>query len=364
MIMKTGELQKQCMIKKKYSCLIIGLGNIGMMYDYYQKNKNHLSHVSSIIKSKDFILYGVVDNDKRKINIFLKKYKIKTFKNVNEVDKKKIDLIIISTPSSTHFSVLKKVINRFECKAILCEKPIDLDINKVNQCYKEIKDLNAPIHIGFNRRFDKSNKYLKLARDNGEIGNLEMIVITSRDPSPSTIDYHKSSGGLFRDCTIHDFDLSRFILGNDEIVEISAYASQLVNEDIKKIGDHDTAMILMKSKKGVLIHINNSRRAVYGYDQRVEIFGSKGMLLSNNQTPTSVEKFNETGTFIKEPIYNFFIERYDQAYKAQLDDFVEKIENKQQPSVTFEDGRKALILANTAYKSLENNSSTKVEYEF
>lgn len=339
------------LLKEMINFALLGAGRIGKM------------HANNIVNNPKCNLAFVYDINTESADSVAKFSNSKTVNSPEEaINDKSVDAVLIASATSTHTKYI--ILSAKAGKAILCEKPIDLDINKVNQCYKEIKDLNAPIHIGFNRRFDKSNKYLKLARDNGEIGDLEMIVITSRDPSPSTIDYHKSSGGLFRDCTIHDFDLSRFILGNDEIVEISAFASQLVNEDIKKIGDHDTAMILMKSKKGVLIHINNSRRAVYGYDQRVEIFGSKGMLLSNNQTPTSIEKFNETGTFIKEPIYNFFIERYDQAYKAQIDDFVEKIENKQQPSVTFEDGRKALILANTAYKSLENNSSAKVKYEF
>ena len=120
-----------------------------------------------------------------------------------------------------------------------------------------------------------------------------MIIITSRDPEPPGLEYLKAAGGFFRDTTIHDFDLSRFILGDDPIVEVSAYGSQLISKECKEVGDHDTAMLIMRSQKGVLIHINNSRRAVYGYDQRVEIFGSKGMMISNNQSPSSVEKFDK-----------------------------------------------------------------------
>ena len=146
-----------------------------------------------------------------------------------------------------------------------------------------------------------------------KIGQLELIIISSRDPEPPGIDYLKAAGGFFRDTTIHDFDLSRFILGDDPIVQVSAFASQLIKRRYaKKVGDQDTAMFILKSKNGVLIHINNSRRAVYGYDQRVEIFGSKGMMISNNQSPTSVEKLYQTNIQkLMNPIHYFFIERYD-----------------------------------------------------
>ena len=190
-----------------------------------------------------------------------------------------------------------------------------------------------------------------------------MVVITSRDPAPPSLDYLKDSGGIFRDCTIHDFDLARFILGNDPVVEVSAFGSQMVNDDIKKINDHDTTMCILKSKKGVLVHINNSRRAVYGYDQRVEVFGSKGMSISNNQTPSSVEYFNESETFSKEPILNFFIERYSQAYKDQFKDFVQSIKLNKDTNVTFKDGRNALILANAANESLNKGQNIKINYD-
>mgnify|MGYP001287005730 FL=1 len=248
-------------------------------------------------------------------------------------------------------------------KAVFCEKPIDLDINKVNECYKTIKNFDVPIQIGFNRRFDNSHRKVKLAKDNGEIGNLEMIIITSRDPEPPGIDYLKAAGGFFRDTTIHDFDLSRFVLGDDPIVEVSAYGSQLISQECKEVGDQDTAMFIMRSQKDVLIHINNSRRAVYGYDQRLEILGSKGMMISNNQSPTSVEKFDSKRTYAKDPIHFFFIERYVQAYKDQLNDFVNTLENNNKPTVTFEDGRNALILANAAYESFESGKSVKVNFE-
>ena len=190
-----------------------------------------------------------------------------------------------------------------------------------------------------------------------------MLIITSRDPAPPGIDYLKAAGGFFRDTTIHDFDLARFILGEDPIVQVSAFGSQLVSEDVKKVNDHDTAMFILKSRSGILIHINNSRRAVYGYDQRVEIFGSKGMMISNNQTPTSVQKFSEDSTESRDPIHYFFIERYEQAYRDQFNDFVETIKNNRNPSVSFEDGRNALILANAAYESYNTGKVIDITYD-
>ncbi len=326
---------------------LLGAGRIGKM------------HAQNIISNSKCNLVSVYDVNKDNANIVANLCNAKVEDSPEEaINNQEVQAVFIASTTTTHIKYI--ILSAKAGKPTLCEKPIDLDIDKVNNCYNEIKNLNVPIQIGFNRRFDESHRKLKLAKDKGEIGNLEMIIITSRDPSPSTVEYHKTSGGLFRDCTIHDFDLSRFYLDNDPIVEISAFASNLVSEDLRKIGDYDTAMILMKSKNGVLIHINNSRRSVYGYDQRVEIFGSKGMLISNNQTQTSVEKFNKEGTFVKEPILDFFIERYDQAYKSQLNDFIIKIEENKKPSVTYEDGQSALILANAAYESLEKNTKIKL----
>ena len=326
---------------------LLGAGRIGKM------------HAQNIISNPQCNLVSVYDVNKDNANIVANLCNAKVEDSPEEaINNQEVQAVFIASTTTTHIKYI--ILSAKAGKPTLCEKPIDLDIDKVNNCYNEIKNLNVPIQIGFNRRFDESHRKLKLAKDKGEIGNLEMIIITSRDPSPSTLEYHKTSGGLFRDCTIHDFDLSRFYLDNDPIVEISAFASNLVSEDLRKIGDYDTAMILMKSKNGVLIHINNSRRSVYGYDQRVEIFGSKGMLISNNQTQTSVEKFNKEGTFVKEPILDFFIERYDQAYKSQLNDFINKIREHKKPSVTYEDGQSALILANAAYESLEKNTTIKL----
>ena len=273
----------------------------------------------------------------------------------------KIDAVLIASATPTHTQFI--TMGAKAGKAVFCEKPIDLDINKVNECMAAIKDIDIPLQIGFNRRFDNSHAKVQQARLKKEIGELEMLIITSRDPEPPGLEYLNAAGGFFRDTTIHDFDLSRFILGEDPIVQVSAFGDNLFDENAKQAGDFDTAMFVLKSKAGVLIHINNSRRAVYGYDQRVEVFGSKGMVISNNQTPTSIESFTETSTSSKQPVLHFFIERYAQAYKDQFNHFIECINNNNKPKVTFEDGRSALIIANAAYESHKQKKTIEITYE-
>ena len=273
----------------------------------------------------------------------------------------KIDAILIASATPTHTQFI--TMGAKSGKAVFCEKPIDLDIHKVNECMKEINEINIPLQIGFNRRFDNSHAKVQQARLKKEIGELEMLIITSRDPEPPGLEYLNAAGGFFRDTTIHDFDLSRFILGDDPIIQVTAFGENLFDENAKKADDFDTAMFVLKSREGVLIHINNSRRAVYGYDQRVEAFGSKGMIISNNQTITSVESYTNKITSSKEPILHFFIERYTQAYKDQFNHFIECIKNNIKPRVTFEDGRNALIIANAAYESHKQKKTIEITYE-
>ena len=273
-----------------------------------------------------------------------------------------IEIVYICSATPTHTEYILS--SAKAGKAIFCEKPIDLDINRVNMCKKELEKYNIPLHIGFNRRFDPSHLAANEKKDKGEIGTLEQIIITSRDPSAPSASYLKVSGGMFRDMTIHDFDLARFILKNDPIVEIFATGDRLFSKEAEEAKDIDTSMIIMKSKSGVLCHINNSRHSSYGYDQRVELFGDKGMLISDNQTSTSVKKYSGNNTDSKDRILDFFIERYDIAYKNQLEHFINCIINKKPTSVNFDDGRIALIIANAAYESLETNKSVKINYNF
>ena len=328
---------------------LLGAGRIGKMHakiisDHPEANLTYVYDVNN-----EFALQVAQDNNAKVAN---SPEEAVNHKDVNAI------LIASATPTHTKFLIMANEAN----KPVLCEKPIDLDINKVNECRDKISGSSNLIQIGFNRRFDNSHAKVQQAYVNGEIGTLEKIIITSRDPAPPSLDYLNAAGGFFRDTTIHDFDLSRFILGDDPIIEISAFGDNLFDENTKKANDFDTAMFILKSKLGVLIHINNSRRAVYGYDQRVEIFGSKGMMISNNQTPTSVEKYTENSTTSKDPIYNFFIERYEQAYKDQLNQFILSVNSNSKSKVTFEDGRNALILANAAYESHENKKVVTIDF--
>ena len=265
---------------------LLGLGRIGIM------------HGKNLMRNKAFNLKYVYDINKKLTRKISKLLKSNPIDNPSVAFKdKKLDAVFIASTTSTHIKLIIESV-KYK-KAIFCEKPIDLDINKVNECMENIKGANVPIQIGFNRRFDASHSKAQQARVTKEIGELEMVAITSRDPEPPGIEYLKAAGGFFRDTTIHDFDLTRFILGDDPVVQISAFGAALFDKNSQQVKDLDTAMFILKSKNGVLIHINNSRRAVYGYDQRVEVFGSKGMVISNNQTPTSLERYTGTSTKVR-----------------------------------------------------------------
>ena len=262
-----------------------------------------------------------------------------------------VDAVLIASSTDTHVDLITQ--SAQAGKAIICEKPIDLDIARVNRCWEDIKDCKVPIQLGFNRRYDPSHRAVAEAVRNGEVGQLEMVIITSRDPSPPPAEYIKVSGGLFRDMMIHDFDLARFVLG-EEPVEVFAMASNKVDPMIGQLGDIDTAMVQLATASGVLCHINNSRRAVYGYDQRLEAFGSLGMVRSNNRRATTLTRHTAMSTGNRDPLLNFFIERYQEAYINEINDFIAALEEKRPPAVGFEDGRRALLLADAAYESLRS----------
>ncbi|WP_159711857.1 Gfo/Idh/MocA family protein, partial [Geminicoccus flavidas] len=217
-----------------------------------------------------------------------------------------VDAVLIASSTDTHVDLITRAARAG--KAILCEKPIDLDIARVDACWKEIQLLSPIVQIGFNRRFDPSFQTVRTALLAGEIGRLELLVITSRDPGPPPAAYLKVSGGLFRDMMIHDFDLARFMLG-EEPVAVSAMASVMVDPEIGRLGDIDTAMVTLKAASGTLVHINCSRRAVYGYDQRLEAFGENGMLQVGNRRATTLRRWGKTTTEAQDPLLDFFIER-------------------------------------------------------
>lgn len=261
-----------------------------------------------------------------------------------------VEAVLIASPTPTHVPLIEAAARAG--KAILCEKPIDLDMARVRACAQAIAPFNPKVAIGFNRRFDPSFKALRDRLQAGEIGQLEQLSITSRDPAPPPASYVAASGGLFRDMTIHDFDMARYLAG--DIVEVQAFGANLVEPAIREAGDIDAAMITLRASSGALIHINNSRRCAYGYDQRIEAFGAKGMLQAGNRRATTLELWRAEGTAQQDPVLDFFIERYQEAYAAEIDDFVEAVLADRRPLSGFDDGVEALRLADAALESLKS----------
>jgi len=261
-----------------------------------------------------------------------------------------IDAVIIASPTPTHVDLLTA--SAQAGKAILCEKPIDA-------CAEEIKGLNATVMVGFNRRFDPTFAAVRDRVANGEIGRLEQLLITSRDPAPAPAAYIASSGGLFRDMTIHDFDMARFFLG--EVTEVQATGANLIEPYIAEAGDVDSALVTLRGAGGELCQITNSRRCAFGYDQRIEAFGAAGMLSVGNHTATSVRLSGAAGTETAPPYLNFFLDRYATAYAAELDHLVVCIEQGLTPSPGFADGRAALVLADAATESAKTGRVVRVE---
>ncbi len=261
-----------------------------------------------------------------------------------------VDALLIATATDTHAGYIERAVAAG--KPVLCEKPIDLTLARVNACAAKIAGSPVPIQLGFNRRFDPGHRAARDAMRAGAIGDLHQVIISSRDPAPAPRAYLEASGGIFRDMTIHDFDLARFML-EEEPVEVFATGSRLIEHAMMgELGDYDSAMVVLKTASGKQCHINNSRKAVYGHDQRVELFGSAGMVISDNRMAHGLRRFSPDGTQTGEPYLNFFIERYREAYDAEVGAFVEAIESGVAPEVGFEDGRKALILAEAAVRSV------------
>ncbi|MQX38706.1 inositol 2-dehydrogenase [Sinorhizobium meliloti] len=269
-----------------------------------------------------------------------------------------IDAVIIGTPTDTHVPLTLAALAAG--KAVLCEKPLDLDQNKANAAITEIEKTGRPFMLAFNRRFDPSASEMKRAIEAGEVGDVRQVVITSRDPSPPPADYVRRSGGIFRDMLIHDFDMARWLLGEDP-TEVYAIGSCLVDARIADLNDFDTTMVVMRAPSGKQCHINTCRHASYGHDQRIEVFGSKGMLQNGHVRPHTVNRFTEQATGSQAPLLHFFLERYKQAYELELEAFLETLQSGREMPVTADDGRKALALAEAALRSVKTRSGVAME---
>jgi myo-inositol 2-dehydrogenase/D-chiro-inositol 1-dehydrogenase len=325
-------------MKKEVNVGVIGLGRIG---------KLHLHNI--IAQIPGIKLIGVSDIIENSLQEVSQKYDIPIIKNDYRylLDNKEIDAVVICSSTDTHAKIMIEAAQAG--KDIFCEKPIALDLKEINRALEAVKTEGIKLQIGFNRRFDPSFMKAKEMVQSGKIGKPHIVKITSRDPAPPPIEYIKVSGGIFLDMTVHDFDMIRYLL-DDEVKELMAVGSCLVNPEISKYNDIDTAIITFQYKNGGWGIIDNSRQAVYGYDQRIEVFGSEGCVQVANKKPTEVSLYGKESTTSDKPLY-FFLERYNESYINEMKHFVDCIQNDRNPSVSGYDGKMAAIMGYAAKES-------------
>ncbi|MEJ8309439.1 inositol 2-dehydrogenase [Agrobacterium larrymoorei] len=268
-----------------------------------------------------------------------------------------VDAVLIATPTPSHADLIEAASKAG--KHILCEKPVSLSVDRINQCLDVVEENKSTLMIGFNRRFDPNFATVEKRLRNGDVGEIEIVTIISRDPNPPPASYVKSSGGLFRDMMIHDFDMARYLMG-EEFVVVNALGSALVDKAIGEEGDVDTAAVQMQTASGRIAVITNSRRATYGYDQRIEVHGSTGMLSARNIQNSSVELWNANG-IAGDPVQNFFIERYAQAYANEINTFIDAVDaGNTSPRPSGFDGLQAQKLADAATESWQTGKPVQI----
>jgi myo-inositol 2-dehydrogenase / D-chiro-inositol 1-dehydrogenase len=267
-----------------------------------------------------------------------------------------IDAVAICSSTNTHARIVIEAAQAG--KHIFCEKPIDYDLAKIDDALEAVKKAGVKLQIGFNRRFDSNFRKVHTMVAEGKIGTPHIIRITSRDPAPPPLSYVKVSGGMFLDMTIHDFDMARYLSGS-EVEEVYTAAGVMVDPAIGEAGDVDTALITLRFANGAIGTIDNSRKAVYGYDQRVEVFGSEGMIQAHNNTPDNDVYLNADGAHSAKPLY-FFLERYTESFIAEMKDFVKSIQENSVPLVTGIDGRIPVVMGMAAKKSYLEHRPVKL----
>ncbi len=318
------------------SIALLGAGRIGKV------------HAQAISRDPNAVLSAVTDAFPETANAIAVQYgcAVQTIEDI--AADTSIDAVVICTPTNTHADLIETFARAG--KKIFCEKPIDLSLPRVKACLLVVEQNGAQLMLGFNRRFDPHFAAIKHQVDSGKLGEVEQMTIISRDPGLPPFDYIDVSGGIFRDMMIHDFDMARFLLG-EEIASVQATASVLVDPRVADHGDYDTATVLMTTPSGKQCTITNSRRATYGYDQRIEVFGSQGSCSAENQRPVSIEVATADG-FTRPPLHDFFMTRYTDAYAAEIAAFVASIRGQSAPSPSGHDGMQALVLAEAALKSV------------
>jgi len=274
------------------------------------------------------------------------------------LDRSDVAAVLVVTSSNTHVDFIVKAVQAG--KAVMCEKPLAPNLSEAQRCINVLGTLAGSVFLAFNRRFDPGHAELKKAIDQGEIGSLEQLTITSRDPAPPPLDYIPNSGGLFRDMMIHDFDMARWILG-EEPISIYSCGSCLVDPQIGKLGDIDTACVTMVTQSGRQAVILNSRRAVYGYDQRIEAFGSAGMVVSDNPRATGVKRYSSASFGAPDRLFSFYMDRYGDSYRREIETFLRGAAAGTQPPVNAIDGLRTAYLAEAAGASLRHGRAIELK---
>lgn len=332
---------------KQLNIGIIGAGRIG---------KVHMQSITYNVPTAKVL--GITDVFKDGLQELADKYGIeKVYEDYKEMlADKDIDAVLVCSSTDTHADISIEAAKAG--KHVFCEKPVDLTPEKVKAVIDAVAEAGVKLQVGFNRRFDHNFAHVRSLINEGKVGNLELIKITSRDPEPPPAEYAAVSGGMFLDMTIHDFDMARFLAGSD-VTEVYASATCLVDPAIGEAGDVDTAIINLKFENGALGVIDNSRRAAYGYDQRIEVFGSLGAAMASNDTPTNVTVMNGDGVTTDKPLY-FFLERYMQSFRDEMVQFVDAVLNDKPTPTTGLDGLNSILVALAAKKSVKEGRPVKI----
>ncbi|MES5045974.1 inositol 2-dehydrogenase [Rhizobium nepotum] len=323
---------------------LLGAGRIGTV------------HAKAITTNPGSALIAVSDVNKDAAAKLAAQYDAEARSSSDIINDATIDAVLIATSTDTHSDLIEAATRAG--KAVLCEKPVDLSLERARACQVVAAASGKPVMIGFNRRFDPNFVALKAAADRGDIGKTELLSITSFDPAPPPVSYIKVSGGLFRDMMIHDFDMACWIFGGAPET-VTAIGSSIVDPDIGAAGDIDTAAVTLKFSDGRIAVIKNSRRAVYGYDQRLELLGSEGLLSAGNILENTVTRSTKDGVTGAKPEY-FFLERYMRAYSIEWNAFVEAITSGSALPVSLDDGVNALALAEAATRSLKTGQTVRL----
>ncbi len=323
---------------------LLGAGRIGR------------THARSIADAEGARLVAVADLDAAAAALVVGMTGARIASAEGVLDDPAIEGVLITTPTDLHAELIEKAAE--SGKAIFCEKPIDLDLSRAQRSVAVAVRCGVPLMVGFNRRFDPSFRRLRDEIDQGRIGDVEMVQITSRDPAPPPMEYIQRSGGLFRDMMIHDFDMARFLVG-EPIVEVGAAGSALIDKAVADAGDIDTAVAMLRSASGRLCLISNSRRAAYGYDQRIEVHGSEGMISAGNPVATTVTRADRTG-FATDPLNDFFMDRYADAYRLEIAAFCAVVRGGDVAYPNGVDGLAALAIADAASESLATGRAVRV----